>query len=276
MLFVVRLIIAIFILSTIGCEETNDGYTALYNGKDVQDWDCQCRGADKNLPKKVFAAGNNGEMHVFKDFPNEYGVFENKNETHCMFFTHKKYSRYSFKFDYKWGEKIFNNFKDYQYDAGMYFHVFNAKIWPEGIEYQVRYNHIENRNHTGDIWNSGSKFDWSADENVSTLESKTYLPMEDGGVLQPHKWGEHRALKDATYNGLNSKWNQCEVIVMADAYAIFKLNGKVVNVITNLKHKEGVVGLQAETAEIFYRNIKIKEFNENIPIEEFLGNPKNI
>ena len=44
----------------------------------------------------------------------------------------------------------------------------------------------------------------------------------------------------------------------------------MVNVITNLAHKKGTIGLQAETAEIFYRDVKILEFEESIPIERFL------
>jgi hypothetical protein len=57
---------------------------------------------------------------------------------------------------------------------------------------------------------------------------------------------------------------------MGNKYAIHKLNGAVVNVLTNLSLSEGVIGLQAETAEVFYRNIKIKELKEDIPMEKFL------
>ena len=57
---------------------------------------------------------------------------------------------------------------------------------------------------------------------------------------------------------------------MGDEYSIHKLNGQVVNVITNLAHKEGTIGLQAETANFFYRNVKIMEFEESIQIEKFL------
>lgn len=39
---------------------------------------------------------------------------------------------------------------------------------------------------------------------------------------------------------------------------------------TNLPFNEGVLGLQSETAEIYYRNIEIKEFDELVPIEQFL------
>ena len=247
-----------------------EGFVNLYNGKDMDNWDIMCRNFDRDLAKKVFTAGENGEMHVFKDFPDEGDTNAGKSATHCMFFTKEKYSKFIFKFEYKWGSKTYNNFNQFQYDAGLYYHVFDVKIWPQGIEYQVRYNHLENRNHTGDIWNSGAKFDWVADEKVSDPKMKTYLSLKDGGVVQEHRGGEHRAHKNAPFHALDGQWNQCEIIVMGNQYAIHKLNGVVVNVLTNLSLSEGVIGLQAETAEVFYRNIKIKELKEDIPMESFL------
>ena len=89
------------------------------------------------------------------------------------------------------------------------------------------------------------------------------------------KGSEHLTLKDAKYNGLNNKWNECEVIVMGNEYIIHKLNGQIVNLATNLSHSEGFIGLQAETAEVYYRNIKIKEFTESVPIQAFIPNWKN-
>jgi len=251
-----------------------EGYVNLYNGKDMNNWNIMCRNFNRDLAQKVFTAGEKGEMHVFKDFPDEGTTNAGKSLTHCMFFTKENYSKYSFKFEYKWGTKTYNNFNQFQYDAGLYYHVFDVAIWPQGIEYQVRYNPLENRNHTGDIWNSGAKFDWVADEKVSDPKMKTYLSSKDGGVVQEHRGGEHRAHKDAPFHALDGQWNQCEIIVMGNQYAIHKLNGVVVNVLTNLSLKEGVIGLQSETAEVFYRNIKIKEFKEDIPMEVFLNKSK--
>lgn len=240
------------------------GYEVLYNGKDLDNWKLMCRGKDPALPAKVFTPGDNGELHVFRDFPDGYGMTTNRSHTHGMMFTRKPYSRYSFKFEYKWGTKKLNNFDQFQYDAGCYYHTSVEKVWPHGIEYQVRYNHLEDRNHTGDIWNSNSGFQWVAGPD------RTYLPEAEGGVKQEPRGGEHRARSDAVHHALDGQWNQCEIIVMGDQYAIHKLNGKVVNMLTDLKHGEGTIGLQSETAEIYYRNIMIKEFEKDIAAEAFL------
>lgn len=261
-------IIALFIFISCGSskksENNNNGFTSLFNGKNWDGWYLKIRKDDPELAKKVFTI-DNGMVHVFKDVPDSLYLNTGENMTHGLFYTKKKYSKYIFKFEYKWGKKIANNFAQFQYDAGMYYHVYDDNIWPKGIEYQVRYDHIKNINHTGDFWApSGTIIQWYANDK-GTFE----LP-QNGGSKQPLKKGEHLALADAPYNGLNDKWNQCEVIVMGNKYAIHKLNGKIVNMATDLNLSEGIIGLQSETAEVYYRNIMIKEFDAVIPMEEFL------
>jgi Domain of Unknown Function (DUF1080) len=247
---------------------SKEGFTNLFNGKNWDGWHLKIRTGDSVLVKKLFAIEKNGTIHAFRDMPDSMELNTGKNTTHAMFFTNKKYSKYIFKFDYKWGKKIYNNFNQFQYDAGMYYHVFEDNIWPKGLEYQVRYDHTKNVNHTGDFWAKWVTIQWYAKDN-------NFLLPENGGEKVASKGSEHLTLKDAKYNGLNDKWNECEVIVMGNEYTIHKLNGQIVNVATNLSHGEGMIGLQAETAEVFYRNIKIKEFTESVPIQTFIPNWKN-
>lgn len=244
---------------------TDDGFTQLYNGENFDGWDLKIRNGDPEMAARVFSVGKDGVVHVFKDFPDGFELNTGKNDTHGLMYTEKSYSRFIFRFEYKWGKKRMNNFGRWQYDAGMYYHVYNDRIWPYGIEYQVRYNHVTEENHTGDFWASRTLLQWYADES-----GQFRLPGEGGG-LQSRRGGEHRAKTDAPFHALDDQWNICEVIVMSDNYAIHKLNGEIVNLATGLSVSEGVIGLQSETAEIFYRNIEIKEFDEDVPIEVFLN-----
>jgi Domain of Unknown Function (DUF1080) len=246
---------------------SKDGFTTLFNGKNWDGWYLKIKKGDSLLAQKVFAI-ENGIVHVFKDFKDSTGLNTGINDTWGLFYTNKKYSKYIFKFEYKWGKKKFNNFDMFQYDAGMYYHVYNDRIWPQGLEYQVRYDHLKNKNHTGDYWATHVQVQWYAKDNM-------FLMPQDGGAKVPIKKSEHLASPDAKFNALNDKWNECEVIVMGNEYSIHKLNGQIVNVATNLSHSEGIIGLQAETAEVFYRNIKIKEFAESVPIQTFIPNWKN-
>lgn len=243
--------------------DANDGFVALFNGKNMDNWNLKLRNGDAAEAKRVYTV-ENGMVHVYRDYPDSFGMKENQNATHGLFYTKEKYSQFIFKFEYKWGKKIFNNFHQFQYDAGCYYHVFNDKIWPDGIEYQVRYNHITGKNHTGDFWASRTTFQWYAD----TVKNQFLLP-EKGGIAIPKRGSEHRG-RDVPFHALDDEWNQCEIIVMGDKYAIHKLNGRLVNYATELSVSEGIIGLQSETAEIYYRNIMIKQLPEFIPANYFL------
>ena len=43
----------------------------------------------------------------------------------------------------------------------------------------------------------------------------------------------------------------------------------MVNMVFNLSTEAGIIGFQAQTAEIYYRNIPIKAFEAAVPIELF-------
>lgn len=246
-------------------KKLEEGFVQLFNGKNFDGWHLKLKKDDSIMAKEVYAI-EDGVVHVFKDMPDSLNLNTGENATHGLFYTNKKYSKYILRFEYKWGEKITNNFDEWQYDAGCYYHVFDDKVWPKGLEYQVRYNHITERNHTGDFWGAGVSLDWTATE-----DGKTFLLPKDGGKEMRNMKNEIYGYASPKYNALNGKWNQCEIIVMGNVYTIHKLNGEIVNMGTNLSVEEGIIGFQSETAEIFYRNIEIKEFDKVIPIEKFLN-----
>jgi Domain of Unknown Function (DUF1080) len=252
---------AMLAIGTRALAAEQDGYEPLFNGKNWDGWYFKIRSGDAEMAKKVYPI-EDGVIHVFGDLPDEYQLNLGENDTHGLFYTVKIYSKFSLKFDYKWGKKRTNNFDEYQYDSGCYYHVVDDKIWPKGIEYQVRYNHLNQKNHTGDFW--AYDMEW-----YSGIDGR-FLQPKDGGAVKLDQKGEHLARATDQFHALDDQWNECEVIVMADQYAIHKLNGQVVNYATKLPYREGVIGLQSETAEIFFRNIRIKEFAQDLPAETFL------
>ncbi|MBC6994242.1 DUF1080 domain-containing protein [Neolewinella lacunae] len=241
---------------------SESGFVDLFNGKDLDNWNLKIRNGDAAEAKRIFAVSD-GMVHVFKDHPDSLNLTQNKGALHGLMYTKKAYDRYIFRFEYKWGKKIFNNFDQFQYDAGCYYHVYDDKIWPFGIEYQVRYNHLTEENHTGDYWASNTLFQWT-----KGADDKFALP-QNGGQPTAKRQGEHRAA-NAKYHALDGGWNTCEVIVMDSTYSIHKLNGQLVNYATELSLGKGIIGLQCETAEIYYRNIQIKEFKEFVPASAFV------
>ena len=247
-----------------GCsvkQTASNGFRPLFNGKNFDGWYLKIRSGDQELAKRVFAI-EDGMVHIFNDaFPDEYKLGTGEIDTHGLFYTKTEYSKFILKFEYKWGSKIANNFNKWQYDAGVYYHITNDSIWPTGIEYQIRYDHTKNRNHTGDLIRPpGTNYQWYSNE-----ESETYLSPEDGGTRKNDKGWLHYAAPTDNHNSLNNQWNSCEVVVMGGDYVIHKLNGEVINAAFNINPSAGIIGFQAETAEIFYRSIQIKELQKKYP-----------
>ena len=174
------------LILSLGCsirtpEAQNDetGFAPLLKGNDIDDWYRKLRKDNESLAREVFHI-EDGVLHVFNDsFPSEYQLNTGDNHTHGLLFSKKHYSRFILRFEYKWGERIANNFDEWQYDAGLYYHVTNDDIWPTGIEYQIRYDHRANRNHTGDLIRpDGIEYDWHQDpENNTYLHPVSYTHL---------------------------------------------------------------------------------------------------
>lgn len=260
-------LLTLTVSATLSANASNhDGFKELFNGKNWDGWYLKLRNGNQELAQRVFAI-NAGIVHVFDDsFPDKYELGTGKNHTHGMAYTKKTFSKFILRFDYKWGSKTANNFDKWQYDAGVYYHVVNDKIWPEGIEYQVRYDHLNNRNHTGDL--IGKNYLWFPSDDT---KDATFLHPNKGGKAKPAEGWMHLASPTENYHALDGEWNHCEVIVMGNEYTIHKLNGEVVNIAQDLPLSAGKIGFQSETAEIFYRNIEIKELDEIPPMEAFLA-----
>jgi len=245
----------------------SQGYTSIFNGENWDGWYLKIRTGDEQLAQKVFAINDKKEIHIFnEEFPDEYELNTGENKTHGLFYTEKEYSKYHLKFQYKWGKRLANNFGQWQYDSGVYYHVTNDQVWPTGIEYQIRYNHLTDKNHTGDLIRpKGVTYKWYAVESGAH-----YLHPNNGGVLEPKKHWYHHAKPTNNHNALNDQWNTCEIIAMGDDYSIHILNGEIVNMIFSPSPSKGIIGFQSETAEILFRNITIKEFETSKPAEHFL------
>jgi len=252
-------------------------FRMLFNGENFDGWYIKLKDGDDALGKRVFQIKDQ-MVHVFGEgWPDEIDLNKGTDATIGMLYTKKKFEKYHLKFQYKWGKKKANYFNKWQYDAGVYYHISDDKVFPTGVEYQIHYVHTENRSRTGDLIRPGGQlYDWYFDPATSE-----YLHPDDGGVLyekqksyKGKKW-LHNAKATKNFNGLNDKWNTCEIIVMGGEYAIHILNGEVLNMAFKLKPGAGIIGFQSETAEICYRNIQIKEFEKSVPAEIFLKGEKS-
>ncbi len=227
--------------------------TKLFNGKNFDGWYVAARGMGV-LEEQDYFTVKDGMIHA-------YASHEHLSEQpYAGLITKANYSRYHLTLEYKWGEKKFKPRHDFVRDAGIMYHVFGDDIiWPNCLECQIQ------EGDTGDAWIIGSK----ATSKVSKV-IRNYAP--DG---EPVTRGGTDPRFDRFHRGYCWEvpgWNKVEVIVDGD-HSIFKVNGRVVNELFDSKRPdpetgewipltEGKILLQAEGAEIFYRNVIIKPLED--------------
>ena len=223
------------------------GWETLFNGTDLTGWYSYLPSQGVNRdPEGVFRA-ENGTLHVL-------GV-ENKGEREFGYLaTERSYQNYHLRLEFRWGTKRFAPRADKKRDSGVIYHVTGRdQVWPQGVEYQIQ------EGDTGDFWLLGGTTLTTTVESVQPDEPR----YEQNGLPYTSRRGDFvRIIKDGTFES-SSDWNTVDIIVRGDT-ATHKINGQANNRAYSLHAPngaaltEGKIMLQAEGAEIFYRNIQIR------------------
>jgi hypothetical protein len=216
-----------------------------------------------------------GVIHVHKDqaegtaVPNGYIA------------TEKEYANYHLRMEYKWGTKKFKPRMAARRDAGLLYHVTVPDfVWPRCVECQIQ------EGDTGDCFTvRGTQVVTS----VEIAEIQTpgglkklprYKPEADGGAERTlGDGGVTRVVKAKTHE--HEGWNTVEIIVRGSQSSEHIVNGHTVFRAKALRQldsppsnnpprteankqkwvplERGRIALQCEYAEVFYRNIEIRE-----------------
>ena len=240
---------------TVAQAPDEDGWVPLFNGENLDGWTAgwaQEAPAGDRDPASLFTV-ENGKIHVYAR--DEAGT----RQQQAYIITEGDYRDYRLSLEYKWGTKKFEPRMDLVRDAGLLFHVYDHSIsdWPHSVEAQIQ------EGDTGDLWAISAR----ATSTVLPLTQR-YIPPEDGGV--PVTVGAYRDFERIRHGALNElpEWNTLEIVVRGDT-ATYIVNGFVNMRVTGLKRWDaasetwdpldhGKIALQAEYAELFYRNIRIR------------------
>jgi hypothetical protein len=222
---------------------------SLFNGRDLTGWKVAVAEQGFVDVQDIFLV-RDGLIHVYPN--HEHG----SREPYAGLVTEQEFSHYRLSLEYKWGRNKFHPRFDMVRDAGILFHLHGpVTMWPNSIECQIQ------EGDTGDLWIIGSQAS-SPVQNVV----RNYSPggrLETRGGLQPRFARFHRS-----YSWENPEWNTVVVEVRGDQ-ARFFVNGNLVNEARDMKQwdetqqkwvplERGPILLQAEGAELFYRNIRIE------------------
>lgn len=247
-------------LALAGAEPSKDGFTPLFNGKDLTGWYTflQKHGKDSD-PDRVITI-EDGTIHLYKH------AADKANVVMGYIATEKEYGDYHFRLQFRWGEKKFEPRYKLPRDAGLYYHITGPdNVWPRSLQFQIEQANV------GDlIALYGMQLDSWLDPKTAGEKMSTFLPADKGGsprvlggegiAYQKHLAGEWE--KDG--------WNTVEVIAQGGKVTHI-LNGTVVNEGYNVRFRDpkspsspaqpltrGRIALEIEAAELWFRNVKIK------------------
>jgi hypothetical protein len=227
----------------------DDGWAPLFNGKNFDGWYTFLPSTGKNNdPKKVFK-WENGMVHILdipeSDEKQEFGYLSSERE----------FSNCRIRVEYKWGTKRFNPNNENKRDSGLlYFFNGPDKIWPRALEFQIQ------ETDTGDLWILESS-------RITTKIETEGLPMY---VLSgpTHTQSRGRIIKFGDFEDRNG-WNTLELVLDGDKITHI-VNGRAVMRAWDIKQQSmtdptqylpvssGHIMLQAEGAEVYFRNVMMK------------------
>jgi hypothetical protein len=232
----------------------------IFNGVDLTGWTIATTwppalASNPPLPAteapRIFQV-ENGMIH-------DYGnAADGSPQVRATLMTVASYTNYNFFVEYKWGTKRFAPYTDptlYPRDAGILFHVSGSRtvVWPSSIEFQIK------ENETGDIYALLARC-----TSLALNGGDVFVDAPAGGLpkVLNGSAGLFRHQHSARVDSLTD-WNSVELSVTGDS-AVYFVNGQMVNKVFNIQDRNGnrvmsgPIALQAEHAEIFYRNVRLQ------------------
>jgi len=204
------------------------------------------RGRD-NDPEGIFAM-DGGTLHVLgipaTDEEQDFGYVATWDEFHD----------YRLRLEQKWGTATFPPRQNQPRDSGLLYHLHAPdQIWPRCVEFQIM------EHNTGDTWMlSGTGL-------TATVADVHASPPRFDPLGQEVALRGGQLIKSSETESLTG-WNAIELIASGrDSVNI--VNGTRVNAATDLETddgdgwsslRQGRIALQAEGAEVFYRNIAVR------------------
>ncbi len=204
---------------------------------------------------------------VFTMLDENEPVLKVSGEIYGCVISKKEYDNYHLRLKVKWGDKKWTPRKELLKDSGILYH----SIGPNGAEYWRSWMLSQEfqimEGHMGDYWSqANSAIDIRAYPpeyimNPVADVSQDFISLGEGEEITG------LALRNANYEKEEGEWNTLDLICF-EGKSIHIVNGEVVMVLQNSRYVEdgksipltkGKIQLQSEAAEVFYKEIKIKD-----------------
>jgi len=207
----------------------------------------------------VFTAHTNGGETILRVSGEYYGALTTK----------ASYRNYHLRLKFKWGEDIYDPRKALLKDSGILYHAQGPdgaehwRSWKLSQEFQIMQGHL------GDYWSQAN----------SAIDIRAFIPeyiMSPAADLSQDfiSVGEGQDIKGYVMRSANyeipNDWNTLELITF-EGQSLHIVNGQIVMALKNSRYidkngqavplNEGQIQLQSEAAELFYKDIAIKEIS---------------
>ena len=272
------LLVLLFFLSSF--EENNNWIDLL--DKDLSQWENYLsyrypEGYDGEIPKD--AEGNDLKpIGLNKDTFDVFTMIEEdgqpvlriSGEIYGCVATKSSFENYHLKLQVKWGDIKWHPRKQLLKDSGLLYHSIGPhgaeswRSWMLSQEFQVMQGHM------GDFWSqANSAIDIRAYlpeyiMNPVADKSQPFLSLGRGEEIKGY------CMRSANFERPHGEWNTLELICFENK-SIHIVNGEVVMILQNSRYVEdgkkipmnkGKIQLQSEAAEVFYKNVKIKQLKK--------------
>ncbi|MEJ7558847.1 MAG: DUF1080 domain-containing protein [Pedobacter sp.] len=195
-------------------------------------------------------------------------VLRVSGEIYGSLYTKQEFENYHLKLKVKWGSKKFEPRQNLLKDSGILYHSIGDsgvdywRSWMLSQEFQIMEGHI------GDYWNVGA----------SAIEIRSFLPEDKmnsvANAKQPflgfgHGNEQGLCLRSENRETADNGWTTIELITF-EGKSFHVVNGHVVMVLQNSHYvkdgqkiplTKGKIQIQSEAAEVFYKDIQIKQLN---------------
>ena len=261
-----------------------DGWTSLWNGKNLDDWTTwmqmpsptsEVPGLKRDASGKYLEPIGSGRdpLNVFTVVTDVDGkpAIRISGEAFGELRTKGSYKDYHLKLQFKWGSTKWppRNRPETPRDSGLLYHVHNGpgvdgRTWARSIELQIQEHDV------GDLYAVGSAIAVRAKPRSGTQPTLyDYDPSGEWTFFSQIQGSSGRCIKQPDNEKPTGEWNTVELIAFKDE-AIHIVNGKVVMRLHGPMRidapvptpvNSGQIILQSEGAEIFYRDIQIKQIS---------------
>jgi len=234
-------------------DNDGEGWTELFNGKDLKGWTaCLGRDGDENSQKtdEIFSV-RDGVIHIYQ------GAEVGSKQSSANLYHESTWSSFRLQVEYRWLDR---KFQPRNRGRSRRRHPFpRPHRAGEGLAAIAR--DADGR------WEN--RLPICLGRPLCHRQHPLRLALRRGEIRCGRTHGHARGRGGRNPRRRHGEWNLAEVVVHGSEKAEFYLNGKLLNVIRNMKFEDadgewkplekGHISIHAEWAELEYRAIRIKE-----------------